>query len=67
MFCFSIIFKARSVCLGKTVFDIHTENQEDKRKDAIEKNKKDEKEYNENVAKAKAVFEKKSNLQSLRI
>jgi len=62
-----VIFKAGSVRLGKTVFDIHMENQEDKRKEAIAKMKKDEREYNDNVEKAKAVFEKKSELQSMTI
>ena len=62
-----IIFKAGSVRLGKTVFDIHMENKEEKRKEAISKMKKDEKEYYDNVEKAKAVFEKKSDLQKMTI
>jgi len=62
-----IIFKAGSVRLGKTVFDIHMENMEDKRKEAITKIKKDEKEYYDNVAKAKEVFDKKTDLQSMTI
>ena len=62
-----IIFKAGSVRLGKTVFDVHMENKQDKRNEMITKIKNDEKEYNENVAKAKAVFEKKSNLENMTI
>lgn len=62
-----IIFKAGSVHLGKTVFDIHKENQQEKKKEAIMKVKNDEKEYNDNVAKAKAVFEKKSDLNKMTI
>ena len=62
-----IIFKAGSVRLGKNVFDIHMENKEEKRKEAISKMKKDEKEYYNNVEKAKAVFEKKSDIQSMTI
>ena len=56
-----IIFKAGSVCLEITVFDIHMENQGHKRKESITKMKKDEKEYYDNVEKGKAVFEKKSD------
>ena len=62
-----IIFKAGSVRLGKTVFDIHKENQEEKKQEMIKKVKKDEKEYFENIAKAKAVFEKKTDLESMTI
>ena len=62
-----IIFKAGSVRLGKTVFDVHMENKKDKMNEMITKIKNDEKEYNDNVAKAKAVFEKKSNLENMTI
>ena len=62
-----IIFKAGSFCLGMTVFDIHMENIEDKTKEAITKMKKDEKEYYDNVAKAKEVFDRKTDLQSMTI
>ena len=40
------------------MFDINIENKEDMREESITKMKKDEKEYYDNVAKAKAVFEK---------
>ena len=43
------------------------ENKEGKRKEAISKMKMDEKEYYNNVEKAKAVFEKKSDIQSMMI
>ena len=62
-----IVFKAGSVRLGKTVFDIHQENEKQKKKEMIEKIKKDEKEYLENIANAKIVFEKKKDLKSMTI
>ena len=63
-----ITFKAGSVRLGKTVFDVHMENKQEKRNEMITKKKKnEEKEYNDNVAKAKAAFEKKNNLENMTI
>ena len=62
-----ILFKAGSSRLGKTVFDVHRENLEEKNKDLIEKIKKDEKNYYEQVRKAEEVFEKKKTIESMTI
>ena len=48
----SILFKAGSSRLGKTVFDVHKENQQEKHRITIEKIKNDEKVYHENIWKA---------------
>ena len=57
-----ILFKAGSSQLGKTVFDVHLENIAEKNKKEIEKIKKDEITYNDQVQKAAEVFQKKSTL-----
>ena len=62
-----ILFKAGSSRLGKTVFDVHRENLEDKNKELIEKIKKDEKNYYEQVRKAEEVFEKKKTIETMTI
>ena len=62
-----IIFKAGELRLGKTVFDIHKDNLREKKKKMNEKMKKNEKLYNENVAKAKEVFETNKTLEQMTI
>ena len=62
-----IVFKAGSSRLGKTVFDVYKENQEEKHRIAIDKIRNDEKVYNENVRKAEEVFDKKKTLENMTI
>ena len=60
-----IVFKAGFPRLGKTVFDVHCENQKEKNKKEIEKVKKAEQAYSQQMAEAKKVFKKKMTLQSM--
>ena len=60
-----IVFKAGSSRLGKTVFDVHCENQKEKNQKEIEKIKKVEKAYKRQVEQAKEVFRKKMTLESM--
>ena len=53
-----IVFKAGTSRLGKTVFDVYRENIIEKNQKEIEKIKKDENTYNEQVKKAREVLEK---------
>ena len=62
-----IIFKAGEVRLGKTVFDVHKQNLKEKKIKLNQKIKKDEKMYHENVAKARAIFEKNKRLEDMTI
>ena len=62
-----IIFKAGSSRLGKTVFDVHKENVEEKQRVLVEKIKKEERIYNENVKRAEEVFRRKQTLESMMI
>ena len=55
-----IVFKAGTSRLGKTVFDVYWENIIEKNQKEIEKIKKDENTYNEQVKKAREVLEKKT-------
>ncbi len=59
------MFKAGSSRLGKTVFDVHCENQNEKNQKEIEKIKKVEKAYKRQVEQAKQVFRKKMTLESM--
>ena len=62
-----IIFKAGEVRLGKTVFDVHKQNLKEKKLKLNQKIRKDEKIYHENVAKARAIFEKNKRLEDMTI
>ena len=62
-----ILFKAGSSRLGKTVFDIHRENMIEKNEKEIQRIKKDELMYKEQVEKAREVFEKKTNIETMTI
>ena len=62
-----IIFKAGELQLGQTVFDIHKQNLQEKKRKLNEKTKKDERIYHENVAKAKAVLETNKKLEDMTI
>ena len=62
-----IVFKAGTSRLGKTVFDVYRENIIEKNQKQIEKIKKDENTYNEQVKKAREVFEKKLTIESMTI
>ena len=62
-----IVFKAGTSRLGKTVFDIHRENIVEKIQKQIEKIKKDEATYNDQVKKAREVLAKKLTIESMTI
>jgi len=62
-----ILFKSGSTRLGKTVFDVCRENIEDKRKQVIDKMKREKDEYMKNVENATKVWEKKSELEKMTI
>ena len=63
-----IIFKAGSLRLGKTVFDVHMDNLKEKNKVLIDKIKKERKAYDENVKKSNEIYEKKNGaLESMTI
>ena len=62
-----VIFKAGTIRLGKTVFDIHKENMDEKVKNARDKMRKEEQMYKINVQNAKEVFEKNIPIENMTI
>ena len=59
------MFKTGTIQLGKTVFDIHRENKNDKVKKAREKMRKEEQMYKLNVQKANELFAKNIALENM--
>ena len=62
-----ILFKAGSSRLGKTVFDVHREKMIEKNEKEIQRIKKDELMYKEQVEKAREVLQKKTNIETMTI
>ncbi len=62
-----ILFKTGTNRLGKTVFDICRDNQQEKKQKSIDKMKKDENEYIKNVENAMKVWKKKGNVNNMTI
>jgi len=62
-----IVFKAGTSRLGKTVFDIHRENIDDKVKKAREKMRKEEQMYKLNVEKANEILSKNIAIENMTI
>ena len=62
-----VVFKSGSLRLGKTVFDIHKENMDEKVKNARDKMRKEEQMYKINVQNAKEVFEKNIPIENMTI
>ena len=62
-----IIFKAGSSRLGKTVFDVYKENVKEKNRVLVEKIRKEERIYHENLKKSKEEFATNQTLESMTI
>ena len=62
-----VVFKAGTIRLGKTVFDIHRENMDEKVKKANEKIRKEQQMYKINVQNAKEVLDKNIAIENMTI